>query len=139
MTSKELALSTINSAGIQLNKVLENLPDSSADLQVTPQAMTPKRMIGHFCECYVAYDKLTKGEEHEWGTYTAPDLPMNELVTHMKGLRANAVALVEAGDGTKHLHEALEYIAVHDSYHIGQLALLRMQSEPEWNPYSLYE
>jgi hypothetical protein len=101
--------------------------------------MTPRQIVGHLCECYTAYDEISQGKAHSWGSYQAPELPMMELISHMQDLRNRAVQIVEGTDVDEHFSEAMAYVSNHDSYHIGQLALARIQSDPTWDPYSLYQ
>lgn len=139
MTAKELVLDQLNSTGKQLTQVFGNLPEAAADVKISPASMTPREIAGHLCECYIAFDEISQGKEHSWGSYQAPEMPMPELVAHMMELRGKAVQIVKDSDVEEHLGEAMAYVSNHDSYHIGQLVLARIQSDPAWDPYSLYQ
>lgn len=139
MTAKELVLGQLNSTGKQLAEVFTNLPDSAADVKISSASMTPREIAGHLCECYIAFDAASQGKQHEWGSFVAPDLPMNQLVSHLMDLRNKAVQIVTDSDQDTHLGEAMDYVSNHDSYHIGQLVLARIQADPGWDPYSLYQ
>jgi len=51
-------------------------------------------------------------------------------------LRAEAVALAMTSEEAA--KASLDYVVIHDAYHVGQMALLRLEQEPGWDPYSLY-
>ncbi|MBW7928889.1 MAG: hypothetical protein H3C58_12580 [Fimbriimonadaceae bacterium] len=55
-----------------------------------------------------------------------------DAIAEMSALRNRAIAVADE-------KIAVEYIAVHDAYHVGQLVTLRLSVEPDWNYYSIYD
>jgi hypothetical protein len=45
-----------------------------------------------------------------------------------------------AGDATEAnvREDAMHYIVLHDCYHVGQLCLVRLADDPNWDAYSIY-
>ena len=136
MTEKELLRHQIDDAGFQLDKVFESIEEASLDFRLTEHAMTPREILAHLCECYVATSVGTEGKEHEWGTYTAPDTTWPALFNNMKELRATAAeaALATPDYETK----TSAFMIAHDFYHVGQMCMVRLVRDPSWNAYSIY-
>ncbi len=138
MEIKQLLQSQIEEAGYQLEKVLEGADESTLDLKVTAEAMSPREMVEHLCECYTATLKTAAGEAHEWGTYSAPDMTTGPLMEEFKSLRASAAAAVLALDDDKAAELGSAFVVGHDFYHVGQLVLARLKADANWNSYSIY-
>lgn len=139
MTAKDLALYGLESSGYQIEKVFEGIPDADWERALTSDGMTPRQMLEHLCECYTAYLKHAKGEQHNWGTYKAPDNSVEGLRAEQRKLRAECKAIVEGSHDPDALTSAMDYLVLHDPYHVGQMALLRLQIDPNWNAYSIYK
>lgn len=135
MEAKELLRHQISDAGYQLNKVFEGV-DSSLDFKLTPASMSPRETAIHLAECYTAALAEANGGKHEWGTYKPKSDDFQAIWAEMQELRAKAsAAMMEATGQETH---ANAFIVAHDYYHVGQMAQLRLQREPSWDPYSIY-
>lgn len=129
---------TMASPGHKLRAAFEGFPDAGLDTRLTPQSMTPRQIAEHLCDCYLAFEDALQGKKHEWGAYKAKGSSSEELLQEMMSLRGAAVEKALASTEVKHKLEALEYIPLHDEYHIGQLCLLRLEADPEWKFDSIY-
>jgi len=139
MSSRDIVAKTLGHTTFRINKAFEGLSEEEMDMRPTPQAKTPREILEHLSECYTAYLAMCEGREHEWGNFQAPERSTFALKQLWTDLREKAVAKAANSDDEKHLQNALDYIALHDEYHVGQICLLRMQCEPEWDPYSIYQ
>jgi len=139
MTARELLETTLNTAGFQITRIFEGLPSESWNLLVTPEGMTPTGIAQHLCECYHAFSEIADGRKHEWGSYKVGSDKPEDLIEAMKTKRGAAVSAALNSTDEKVVKESVEYLALHDAYHVGQLSLLRLRTEPDWDPYSLYE
>lgn len=128
----------METVGAQVRATFEGLEESQYDFQAHAAMMTPRQMISHLCECYVAVTKMTKGEEHSWGTYTPDATTGAELRSTWESERATAVSALAAWDSEKADEEATGFIVLHDAYHVGQMCTIRLAIDPEWNAYSIY-
>ncbi|MCW5944074.1 MAG: DinB family protein [Fimbriimonadaceae bacterium] len=127
-----------DSAGGQLSQVLANLDETQWDAKLEG-AMSPREVVIHCSECYAAGLASLRGESHEWGTYSPVPGGPAELLAEMKRLRSALVdGALEAGTDAA-LKSIVDYVALHDAYHVGQLVTLRSQLDPAWNVYSIYE
>lgn len=137
MTTRELVQSQLESTGKQVHKVLEGLADEQYGAKVTPEAMSPQETLQHLCDCYKATVATVAGGNYEWGTFEFEDSSVPGMWSEFDAARAEACKAVLSND--EQADTAFNYIVNHDSYHVGQLTLLRLQVSPDWNPYSLYE
>jgi uncharacterized damage-inducible protein DinB len=101
--------------------------------------MTVGETIAHLAECAEAFLKSTRGESHDWGSYTPPDSSPAGLLTTLQGLRASARDLIAKSTDSAVLKAAVEYLCLHDAYHVGQICALRLSRDPDWNAYAIYE
>lgn len=111
------------------------------DLDAQPIAamMSGRAMFAHLYECYCAALTILGGREHPWGDFEIPQSVMESPVAETFAKREEAVAALLADGSEAALKIAIDYIALHDSYHIGQLCTLRLTVDPEWDFYSIYK
>lgn len=125
-------------AGNQLLQALANLTEAQWDAKI-PGAMSPREVVVHCSECYTAGLAGLQGESHDWGSYAAIGGDSGALLAEMKRLRSAVVSGVLEAGTDEALKLAVDYVAVHDAYHVGQLVTLRSTLDPTWNAYSIYE
>lgn len=138
MTAKELILSQSENAAYQLTKVLEGWPVPAFEHKLTQTYMSAREQVTHLSECYVALAEELAGNKYEWGSWTSAVDGAEAEVTQMWDLRNKAFAIAT----TKDSHEAVQLISnfmvEHDCYHVGQLSILRITVDPDWDAYSIY-
>jgi uncharacterized damage-inducible protein DinB len=139
MTCREYIAYEIDNSGFQLDKVLDGLKAEHLDHQLTDKAMTPREILLHLAEAYLAFVTETEGGKHEWGTFQPSDRGWEGVLKQFREQRAKAVAAAMSAQDDTQLKHAHDYIVAHDYYHVGQLALLRVQLDPNWDPYSIYQ
>jgi hypothetical protein len=138
MDLKDVLKYQLESTGYQVDKVLEGLPEDQWDARLREDCMSPKEAVAHLIECYVAVQKDMAGHQHEWGAYMPADDAPPALMEEMRAERRRAWdGLIKSGD-EKAIRAATQYIVLHDAYHVGQLATLRLGLDPKWDPYSIY-
>lgn len=123
---------------MQLEQSFAGISEADFDKKITEQGMSAREILEHLCECYQAVITDTAGGKHEWGTFTVEDKSIANLTAQFNALRAKAVAAALDQDEEQAAMYGFNYIALHDAYHVGQLALIRMATDPNWNPYSIY-
>ena len=128
----------LESSGLHFAKALDGMPEEGIDRKLTPDGMSPREMLEHLCECYLAYLDLAEGRKHDWGSYRAPEKATGPLTSTWKDLRTRAVGVALASKDPEVRENAIHYIALHDEYHVGQLCLIRLLAEPGWNADSIY-
>lgn len=139
MSGNELLTYSIDSVGYQLDKVLEGMPAQAHDKKLWPSAMSPRETLGHLAEAYQAFLAATRSEKYEWGSLQIEDGSWEGMIGVFKDLRSQASRAAADAPDDKAQREAIEYIVVHDAYHVGQLAACRIECEPSWDPYSIYK
>lgn len=137
MTARELLDDALKDAGFQVDKIFENLPEAAWDEKAAPEGMTVRQIATHLCECYYAFSEMAQGRKYEWGTYSIDKMTPDHLLQLLDTLRNSATKLALAGDA-KIMKESLGYLCLHDAYHVGQIALVRIRLQPDWDPYSIY-
>jgi hypothetical protein len=138
MDLKEVLKYQLESAGHQVDKVLEGLKEDQWDAKLRDDCMSPKEVVAHLTECYVAAQKDMVGQQHEWGSYMPADEAPPALLAEMREARQRAWDdLIKSGD-EKAVKAATQFIVLHDAYHVGQLATLRLGLDPQWDAYAIY-
>jgi hypothetical protein len=139
METLELARKAMELPAHQLDKVLEDFPKEHYDTKLCPEAMSPREMLEHLCECYVNAIPYADGIEPDWGAYKIVDKSWDHLLLLLNEKREAAIHKALTLEGEKLVSIALGFLSVHDAYHVGQLAQLRIHVQPDWNAYSIYE
>jgi uncharacterized damage-inducible protein DinB len=139
MTAHDLLEFEMIRAGKQIDACLNGMAESAYDEKCSPNGMTPREMLEHLCDAYEAFIVASRGEKYDFGSFVVEDKSTANLRSVFSSQRAKAVAAALGKDDDKHQREAYEYIVGHDNYHVGQLCLCRMQSDPAWDTYAIYE
>ncbi|MDQ2987018.1 MAG: DinB family protein [Armatimonadota bacterium] len=138
MTAQELLRFQLDDLGFQLQACLEPMTEAQLDTRPAQQGGTPRETVEHLCEAYMAFLAGVDGEKWSWGTFSIEDKSKGNLLATFSEIRGRAVAAVCASDDEKCLKEAHAYIVAHDAYHVGQLCLVLMTTDPDWDAYSIY-
>ena len=138
MTARELLVKQIEDVSYQLAKVLEGLTEEQLDVKFTPSAMAIREQAEHLCEVYTAVDTVFQGKEHSWGSYTVEDKSWANLTSLLTSLRSKAIEWVTSSEEDKVLLRGAGFIVGHDNYHVGQIASVRIATDPSWDPFSIY-
>ncbi len=138
MTATEFAKEELDNVGYMLEQAFEGIDDKTLDLRTSSKSMTAREMAEHLSECYQAVITTSRGEKYEWGSFRAADKSWPALGNEMKAMRAKAV--LTCLDGTDEaLRRAKDYLISHDNYHVGQLCLIRLEADENWDAYSIYQ
>jgi hypothetical protein len=114
------------------------MDEAALGTKPTERGMSPMEALAHLAEVYQFVITVSQGGEHEWGTYTPPDTSLEGMLQSMQALRAKAVSLCLSREDFNLQRMATDYILLHDSYHVGQLSLVRMATDPTWDTYAIY-
>lgn len=136
MTALELLRYQLDDGTFQLNACLAPLPEEHYDLKVTPEGMSAREMAVHLCECAEALLAHVEGRPFRWGEFRLDDTSKSGLLAAWQDARARAVTAALADD--RYAREAHAYLVAHDAYHVGQLCLIHLATNPGFNPYSIY-
>ena len=138
MTLHDAMKYQLETSAKQVDKVLEGLNGDQWDAKVRDDLMSPKEAVVHLTECYIAAQEHAQGKSHDWGSYIPSDDDPNALLNEMRGHRSRAWADLLAKADEDSFKAASDYIVLHDAYHVGQLAALRLAITPDWDPYAIY-
>ena len=138
MTTVELLEYELGQSAKQIDACIEGMAEEGFDAKCNPQAMSPREILEHLSEAYVAFAAAMKGEEHEWGSFSIPDKSTANVKSVFRDLRAKAASAALASDDEKTAKAAYDYLIGHDNYHVAQLVLTRLQVEPGWDSYAIY-
>jgi hypothetical protein len=127
------------SAGRQLEQVLAGMKEEHVDVKIAAVAMSARETLEHLIDCYVNAPTAVEGGEPQWGSYVIADKSWSNLRTLLSDLRGKAVDKILTAPEEKVGDLAMNYVVMHDAYHVGQLALIRLQTDPSWDAYSIYE
>ena len=137
MTASEFLQHELADLDFMLDKVYEGIDEQALDLKMTSQAMTAREIAVHLAECYLAAHEVANGRKYPWGTYKAETTAWPALFQEMKTRRAAAVEACKS-DSDEVLKAGYAYIVGHDSYHVGQLCLIRLEADATWNAHCIY-
>lgn len=137
--NEELLKHLLTNSGFQLSKSIEGLSEDEANQAIPSHSMTPFQVLGHLTECCHAFMKSANGEEHAWGTFQPASTTFADLTQEWQQTREQAVEIaLSRSEDPKVVHHAIDFLAAHDYYHVGQLCTHRLGLNPEWNMYSIY-
>lgn len=130
---------SLSNTRYQLGKCLDGLtPDQYASAPLASM-MTPVQTMEHLCEAYTALEAALLKKSHEWGSYSSGISDPEQLKTHMFALRDRITQMVCESQDEQAYAMAEDYMVQHDAYHVGQLCACRIATDPEFNPYSIYQ
>lgn len=138
MNGHELIAYGLQASRFQLEQVFTGLEGADWDANPIPSQMTPRKIAEHLCEVYQATLDMAAGKTFEWGTYVFPAEHSAEVFTYAMGLRAQCEALVTPATDADGLKKMIDYVILHDAYHVGQMCAHRLAIDPAWNAYSIY-
>lgn len=118
---------------------LKDLPAELEQTKLTPAAMSPMETAEHICHVYHAIMEVAKGATFDWSLpYSSGETTLAGRIAKFNAMHAQALEVIAANPTDKVLEEALDFVSLHNAYHVGQICLLRMDKEEGWNPYSIY-
>lgn len=137
MTSLELLRYQLDDAWFQIEKIAGDFPIDAFDVRPIASMMSPREILAHLCEVYVAAVSTSKGGKHRWGSFVPEETSRDGLLAECKRLRTLAAEAVLVDDESR-LRLGTSYVVGHDYYHVGQLAAARLAVEPSWDAHSIY-
>lgn len=137
MTAHELIAYQMADCGYQLEKVFHGIDDSTADLKAGAHAMSPRETAAHLIECCQALLVEADGATYDWGSMQIEDQSWTNLMNTLTAKRKDVADKVAAGED-RALKLASAFMVIHEPYHIGQMAQMRIQHTEGWDPYSIY-
>jgi len=138
MSSENFLSKSLEECDFQLRVLINGFPSDQRETKVVPTAMSFRESIEHLAMVYHATNLIAHGEKFDWMSgWSTGITDIEPLIEKMFELRMVAI---NACMRTPDQHDiAMDYIAMHDAYHVGQLCLIRMALDSGFNPYSLYQ
>lgn len=136
MTDQELVASLLSQVGKQIEAVFIGIGDGDWDRRSCASAMSPRETLIHITECLVALESSRQGQDYAWGSYQDDRDPADLMATYRTKRASTAETVADSNE--EHLMAVMNYVVLHESYHLGQMATLRLEIG-DWNPYSIYE
>jgi uncharacterized damage-inducible protein DinB len=137
MDALALTLWTLEDSGNQWFRALDGLTGEGWNASAGG-SMTPAEMLVHLTDCCHAFLAAKDGKEYDWGSYQPTDTDPAALLATFKATREHCIEALKAWNDEKGFQAAMGYLALHESYHVGQLCLVRLALDPYWPPYSIY-
>lgn len=139
MSALNIIQSQLVTAGKQLAAMYNQAPAEFFDTKLTENGMTAGQQLEHLAEAYQATLVSADGGEYkDWGTFSLGASDNDDLVSKAFAKRDEAIAKLMTLPEDRAANLATDYIIFHDAYHVGQLALIRLEVEPDWDSYSMY-
>ncbi len=91
-------------------------------------------IVAHLCEVSYAFNEFSNGREYRWGTFSVATDSSCLVMDRYKQFRSS----MNFEKNQDNVNKALEYIVLHESYHVGQICLIRIHLYPDWDYYSIY-
>ena len=137
MTARELIEKQLDETGFQFNACLKDLTEENFEAKPVEVLMSCKETVEHCMEALQAVITGVAGGKHSWGTYQAPVLPKAELIESFNALRGQAI---ESGLSVfeDDAHWLNDYLILHETYHVGQMAAVRHALGDGWDSYAIY-
>jgi uncharacterized damage-inducible protein DinB len=137
MTKDELLQLQLSETEKQLRAVFANFPAENWHDHLTPHSMSADETARHLCDCYEALKVNSQGGKFEWGSFSIGEKSQAELVDFLFEHRTAAINIAKDSRHEKADTLIAEYVVLHDCYHVGQLATMRLNFG-EFDPYSIY-
>lgn len=131
-------VSALANSFYQVEKVFEGLTPEQMTEKITPLAMTPDEQMEHLCEVYHAFLLTADGGKYEWGNSYSTGL--SSLPEKMEFLKSQHDIVVNKTEQNPELlgEKVCDFILSHNGYHVGQMCLVRLNLNSDWNAYSIY-
>lgn len=139
MNANELMLFEIEETSKQIKAICDGLNESQLHFKSNSEHRSILEQLEHICECYQAFIEYCRGEQHDWGSYEIQDKSKENIMNTFDKLLNEAKQLLANNNDENIVKHAFLFITNHDSYHIGQMARLRLDIDPEWDMYSIYK
>jgi uncharacterized damage-inducible protein DinB len=120
----------------QVHACLSGLSADHWDAKPLAPIGSPREIVNHLCDVYRAVVAQAQGSEYEWGSFALP--PGSDPLSVWREERNRAVESLAKADAEAATNLGIQYIALHDAYHVGQLCAVRLALDPEWDAYSIY-
>jgi hypothetical protein len=137
MTGQELIAYQLADSGYQLEQVFNGIDETTADDKVAPHAMSPRETVAHLIECCHAFNTQAQGVTYDWGSFQVEDKSWSHLMDVFRTKREESLRLAASDEDRIH-KLASAFLVLHETYHVGQMALLRLHKTEGWDPYSIY-
>ncbi|HRJ26383.1 MAG TPA: DinB family protein [Fimbriimonadaceae bacterium] len=139
MDARELLEKTLQNTHYQVSACFRDLKPELWDRKLVEGALTPRETLEHLADCCIAIQRVSRGEKHEWHSTHSPDPSEEGMMRHYESERAKALQVLADNPSPQLFDQAIDYMALHEAYHVGQMVQFRIHFEPEWNSYSIYE
>ena len=139
MNANELMVFEVETTSKQIKTICDGLNGNQLHFKSNPEHRSILEQLEHICECYHAFLVIHKGGQHNWGSYEIQDKSIENIMKIFNELVDEAKQILLANNDEKTVENAFHYITNHDAYHVGQMARLRLDIEPEWDMYSIYK
>lgn len=101
--------------------------------------MSPIATAVHLAHCYSAFLAVSQGQSWDW---EAPfDLGVAAPIAVLDkafALRAECMSRIQSTESDSVIEQGIDFLLMHDCYHVGQLAAFRLNTDPSWDPSSIY-
>ncbi len=147
---EERATAALDHARRHLLKHLAGVTPEQIDWKPFPECKSIRETLSHLVvDDLAAAESLETGREPDYASFEAPQGTFEELLgrleeTHGRVLEAVAQTLRKSGarwsicafGEWRHPCEAVTILASEHYYHAGQIAFIRMATDPGWDYYS---
>ena len=139
MSAPAFLIHSLDSAAKQVHAVFTGINGDLWNHQVVPEAMSPIQTATHLAHCYTAFLAEAAGEHWDWSKpFELGTSEPGEALNKMNSLRNEAIDVLKSTSDEAVITKAVDFLLMHDCYHVGQMAIFRMNTDPSWDPYSLY-
>ncbi|MCW5938644.1 MAG: DinB family protein [Fimbriimonadaceae bacterium] len=138
MTVEEFFQANADHVAYQIRVLFDEFQDEQWDSRLVPGAMSPRETLVHLSDCYQCASQRIRGEKPNWGSFQTAESDPVRIKEVMLEMRNRAIQEALGAGNHELLAEIFAYIQEHDSYHVGQLCLLKLRQDPNWDPYSIY-
>lgn len=138
MDALQISLAASDKALRQFTQALSGLSEAESAAKLGEHSLTPNEMTLHLAECRAAVMAQLAGEDHQWGSFQPAEGESPAAALERMQGEAKAAAASSA-DPAKAAEAVMDYMALHDAYHVGQLVTYRLTCQPDWDHYSIYQ
>lgn len=123
----------------QLVQCIQDLSTSLFEEKLTFETRNVYETLAHLIDVCYAYQHLRTGKKYKWQSFTTDCVKKEDVFSVFLEVWEKTREYACQIDTEKEFLDTVEYLALHISYHVGQICALRMKIDPKWDAKTIYQ
>lgn len=123
----------------QFIQSVRDLSTTQYNQKLTFETRSVYETLVHLIDVCYAYQALRKNQKYSWQSFTTEHAGKEKAFSLFLDVWKETFLIACDIDSEKEFLDAIDYLALHMSYHVGQICALRMKIDPKWDAKSIYQ